>query len=160
MEKDQLLNNYLDDQQAAGAVNDDGEEGVLQTMPEAPTTEELDQFKTKVRNWMEIDNTVKKLRGVIRERNTAKTDLTKQILEFMGKFNIEDLNTKEGKLRYKVSNVKAPVTKQTLKERLIQNYSPEMSADDLAKMVFDTPRATVEKHSLKRLQPPRVLNIN
>ena len=152
MDKDALLNSYLDQQVEAS-------EWVLQTVADSPSTEELDQFKNKVRSWMEIDNTVKKLRGVIRERNTAKVDLTREILDFMGKFNIEDLNTKEGKLRYKVSNVKEPVTRQTLKDKLIQNYSPEMNAEDLAKLVFDSPRGTVEKHTLRRLKPPRVLSI-
>lgn len=153
MDKETLLNSYLDQQAEASS------DGLLQTVAATPSTEELDQFKNKVRTWMEIDNTVKKLRGVIRERNSAKAELTKSILEFMAKFNIEDLNTKEGKLRYKVSNVKPPQSKQKLKEKLIEHYSPEMNAEDLAKLVFDSPPGVIEKHSLRRLNPPRVLNI-
>lgn len=160
MDKEALFNNYLD-QQATQAADGGGnhEEGILQTVADnAPSGNDLEEFKGKVRQWMEIDNTVKRLRSVIKERNNAKQELTKYILAFMGKFNIEDLNTKEGKLRYKVSTVKAPVSKQALKERLIENHSVEKSAAELATAVFDV-RGTVEKHSLRRLSPPKSLTL-
>lgn len=157
MDKQELLNTYLDDQTSALQQDEGSSGGALQTV-EVPNNDELEEFKTKVRYWMEIDNTVKKLRGIIRERNQAKKELTSYILNFMSKFNIEDLNTKEGKLRYKVSSVKAPLSQQVLKERLLENYSTGITPDELIQKVFEN-RGIVEKHSLKRLKPPKVLTI-
>lgn len=152
--KQDFINNYLE-QQASNIEGGTG--GVLQPIA-VPNNEALEEFKTKVRAWMEIDNTIKKLRAIIRERNHAKKELTEYILTFMSKFNIEDLNTKEGKLRYKVTTVKAPLTQQVMKSRLITNFTSDIHPDELAKLVFDT-RNTVEKHSLKRLKPPKSLTI-
>ena len=103
---------------------------------------------------MEVDNAVKKLQAAIKERNSAKNIIAQRILSFMCKFNIEDLNTKEGKLKYRVSQVRAPISQSTIKARLIENYDQvvdsKMSIDDLTKKIFDNDRAVKEKHSLRR----------
>ena len=68
----------------------------------------------------------------------------------MSKFNIEDLNTKYGKIRYHITQVKKPLNEKLIKDRLLENYSPSITPEDLSKKIFDN-RQVSEKHTLKRV---------
>lgn len=125
-------------------------QGSLKTI-ELPDQSVLDEFKNQVRMWIEVDNNIRKLKQAARERNAIKKQLTNKILMFMAKYNIEDLNTKDGsRLRYKVSQVKEPLTAQKIKERLAQNINSIRTAEDLDEKVFATNK--VEKVTLRRLK--------
>jgi seryl-tRNA synthetase len=142
---DLRLQSYLSQQLMAS----DDSNSVIQQTP-IPTDEELDQFKNYVKNFIDIDNDVKKLKGAIRERNSVKKEISSFIVAFMGKFNIEDLNTKQGKIRYQITHVKRPLTEKTIKTRLLENHTPNISPEDLSSSIFDT-RQTVPRHVLKRM---------
>ena len=116
---------------------------------DVPSVEDLEDFKNCVKIWMELDANVKKMQTLIKERNQIKKDVTKKILAFMSRFNIEDLNTKEGKLRYKVTQVKAPLSQKEIKDKLEKTYKQGISVDELTEKVFE--RQVIPKHSLKRI---------
>jgi hypothetical protein len=150
--KNQIINSYLSQQMmttGAGNSEDVNNRGAIQPI-EMPSTDALKEFKSHVQTWMEIDNTVKKLQAVIRERNGVKNQLTAKILSFMNRFNIEDLNTQEGKLRYKVTHAKVPLNQTIIKNRLLENYGKVQSADELTQKVFERENI-IEKHSLRRM---------
>lgn len=115
-----------------------------------PSEEELEQFRGYVKNYIEIDNDIKKLRAAIKDRNSVKKEISTYILAFMSKFNIEDLNTKYGKIRYHITQVKKPLNEKLIKNRLLENYSPGIAPEDLSKKIFDN-RQMSEKHTLKRV---------
>lgn len=117
---------------------------------DSPTQSELDDFKNQVKIWFEIDNSIKKMQQSIKEHNAAKGVLSNKILHFMAKYSIDDLNTKEGTLRYRVTQVKTPISQSDIKTRLVQNYDPNLSASELSNRIFDN-RQVTEKHSLKRI---------
>jgi hypothetical protein len=141
-----IINSYLSQQLVADQPNPKYEIQVV----DAPSQDELDDFKNHVRIWMEVDNSIKKMQAAIKERNVAKTMLSQKILTFMAKFNIEDLNTKEGVLRYRVTQVKAPISQTIIKSKLTENYDPRLTADELSSKIFDN-RQVMEKHSLRRI---------
>lgn len=153
-----LINNYLN-QQLAAAASGEGHDpnasagGAVQHI-ELPDAAILDEFKNHVRAWIEIDNVIRKLQAAVKERNGLKKQLTEKILRFMSKYNIEDLNTKDGsKLRYKVCKSTAAPSKTQIKERLVQYYGNCASIDELTEKVFEkSQRDTV---SLRRLNPPK-----
>ncbi len=152
----QLISGYLN---APGdATSGGGGSAYPVQSVELPDNTILEEFKNQVRAWIEIDNQMRKLHIAMRERTTMKKSLTEKILRFMTKYNIEDLNTKDGsKLRYKVAVVKPTLTKADLKAKLESNYDKARSVDELVKLVFDdsgpgdggAPRK--ERVSLKRL---------
>lgn len=142
--KGQLMSSYLSQQIAATNDNELREIHV-------PTQQEMDEFKNYVKAYIEVDNAVKKLQGAIRERNGLKKQISQKITQFMSKFNIEDLNTNDGKLKYRVSKVKVPVRPKEAKVKLLEYFSTETSAEELAKKVFESD-STVEKHSLRRFR--------
>ena len=79
---------------------------------------QLASFKNKVKQYLILDDDIKKLEKVIREKKQAKQKLTETILTFMGNYNIEDMTTGNGKLKRSVSYTKKPLNKETLKSKL------------------------------------------
>jgi hypothetical protein len=127
---------------------------------ETPNTEHLEVFKQNVKLWIELDNQCKKLSQLAREKKTVQRALTERILTFMTRYNIEDLNTKDGKLRYKVMRVKPTIKQKTIKQKLNEYFSdnPELG-EKVMKTVFEEP-TPVEKHQLRRLKNVTVNVVN
>jgi hypothetical protein len=162
--KNTLINNYLQDQLRCSNGDEDNSSNVgggnggggnnnktLCNIVEMPDNNSLEQFKNQVRSWVEIDNNVKALKQAIKDRNVVKKDLTDKILRFMIKFNIEDLNTKDGsKLRYKVNQVTKNPTAKDIKKRLVENYHKVNNAEDLSNTIFICNK--VDKPTLRRLK--------
>lgn len=115
-----------------------------------PTEGELEEFKAYVKSYIDIDNDVKKLKAAIRERNSVKKEISSYIMNFMSKFNIEDLNTKHGKIRYQITKVKRPMTEKGIRSKIMENYGKDMTPEDLNEKIFSE-KETVERHVLKRL---------
>jgi hypothetical protein len=111
----------------------------------------LEEFKAQVKVWWELDTAIKRLHQAMRERKKMQIKLSAHILEFMKVHNIEDLNTKEGVLRYKSTYVKAPISQKHLKEKLSNEFAENNTALDIIKKTFDE-REKVEKVSLRRVK--------
>jgi hypothetical protein len=144
--KNNFINTYLA-QQVNLTMNDTTMQKV-----ETPTDVELEEFKNYVKAFIEIDNDVRKLKVAIKERSMVKNTLSKNIVAFMGKFSIEDLNTKHGKIRYQVTRSRKPLSKTDIKTRLLEVWDPSLTAVEISSKVFDNEGADMtEKHSLKRI---------
>lgn len=132
-----------------------------QALVQVPEDISLDEFKHQVKMWMDIDNQIKKMQQHIKEKRNVQKLLSTKILEFMGKYNIEDLNTKEGMLRYKVTQTKPPVKKKMVQQKLLNYFEHDKEAGEkLVKAVFeDTLEKPVEKVTLRRLKGVRVMNV-
>lgn len=137
--KNQLIQNYLN-------TSPDQPDKV----EEMPTQQELDDFKQHVQVWLEYDTAIKKLAEAAKKHKNDMKPHAQKIQEFMRRFNIDDINTKDGKLKCRVSQVKAPIPQAEIKNRLLLNYNPEASAEDLTKTIFEKDRQTTEKVSLRR----------
>lgn len=113
----------------------------------------LDEFKQIVKRWLDCDNYIKKAKEAIREKKTHKEKLGELISKFMCKYNIEDLNTKEGKIRYKTVNVKQPVSHKIVKQKIIEYFENDTAKQtDIIAKVYEENRPMVEKASLRRLR--------
>jgi hypothetical protein len=121
----------------------------------------LDEFKKQVKLWMELDNHIKAMMVSIKEKRNVQHALTEKITAFMNHYNIEDLNTREGKLRYKVVRVKPPLRKQGIKEKLSEYFGndPNMKEKVLSAVFDDQQSLVVEKPSLRRLKASNTQNI-
>jgi hypothetical protein len=117
---------------------------------EIPDNDDLQNFKAQVRQWIDVDNVIKKLQQAAREKSKVKKELTGKILEFMARYNIEDLNTKDGKIRYKISYTKVPLSQKQIKEKMIEYYDTQTSSDELTKKIFES-REKVPKPTLRRV---------
>jgi hypothetical protein len=110
----------------------------------------LEEFKENVKAWTLADNQVKRLNAASKQLKTKKKELNEKILDFMARFNIEDLNTKEGIIRYKKTFVKEPLTQKMIKEKLNEMFKDSDSLEKINEIF--TNRNKVEKTTLRRLK--------
>lgn len=111
----------------------------------------LEEFKKNVQNWMTYDNQMKRLAAASKQLKQKKNELNEKILDFMSKYNIEDLNTKEGVIRYKKTYIKQPLTQKVIKEKLNDMFKDNETDLERINEIFNN-REKVEKTSLRRLK--------
>jgi len=110
--------------------------GLIKEFTPPPITEELKQhFKESVTEWLSIDEKIAKLRGDIKTLRLRKTkEIEPEIMKFMQTYNISDLNTQNGRLKYSEKNVKKAINRKSLMENLIMYYN---NNEDEAEKVTD-----------------------
>lgn len=153
--KKALLENYLRQQQAAQvqAPPPAATQGAMVLVDEPSENITLEQFKELVRRWIEMDNNIKKVQETVRDMRKGREKLAAIIQKFMCKYNIEDLNTKEGKIRCRVQTVKPKVSQTEVKQRLNDLFShDEKKKEEVLKKIYTTEKPVVEKVSLRRLK--------
>ena len=115
---------------------------------------DLEDFKNKVKIWMRLDNEIKEftkqikmLNVEIKQRKKYISSLTPFILSYMNSNEIEELNSKDGRLQCRTSFVKPPLSQKDLKLKLYDQFPN--NRDDLDKIFKE--REKIEKVSLRRL---------
>lgn len=142
-----LVQNYLSTATAASSSEGEEEEEVS-----VPDEEELHTFKGQVRAWMELDEGIKQAKSALKTRNETKKALTTRILEFMQKHDIDDLNTREGKLSLRKTMVAAePLSQKRIKAELLRLHEPTRTAQELTALIFED-REKVAKPTLRRIR--------
>ena len=147
----QMMENYLKGQQRSSptpSVAASDTAMVPYNDPGSPDQITLEEFKNYVKKWMEYDAFIKKASEIMREKKRMRNKLSEIITGYMCKYNIEDLNTKEGRIRCKTSVVKAPVSQKVVKQRIADLLGDKKEV--LQKIYED--REQVEKVSLRRLK--------
>lgn len=125
--------------------------------PDIHTTTDatLEEFKNQVKIWIRLDNEVKelttKMKVLDNERKQRKkymASLTPIILEYMNANDIEELNSRYGRLKSNNSLVKIPQSMRLVKEKLYSKFEDNAEYLD---SIFKN-RERVEKVTLKRLK--------
>lgn len=119
------------------------------SVPLHPDASQMDEFKSHVSMWLKLDADMGRLQTAIRERRVAKMQLTAQIVSFMMRFGIDDLDTRECRLSCRVRQVKAPLPHRVIHDRLAGIYADDpVTARTITDTVFNRDR--VERVSLRR----------
>ena len=140
-------------QHLGGSISGNHRHDQLQLVNATPDNMLLNEFKNDVRTWMELDNSIRRLQAAIKDRRAAKKLLSDRILQFMSRYNIEDLNTKDGNLRYKVTYVRTPLSQHAIKDRISTYFSANAQvAQEVQGAVFGN-RERTERPCLRRLKP-------
>jgi len=108
-----------------------------------------EQLKTNVKIYLEMDDQIKALNKAIIERRKKKNELSEEILVTMKKFEIDNMNTKNGKLIYSSTKSTKPLNKSNLISGLNLYFKDEDKATNVSKLVLDS-REKVEKVKLRR----------
>ena len=145
----QMVETYLKQQQQLSGPPSVASDTLVVYNKDVPEDISLEEFKNYVKKWLEYDNFIKKAQVLIKEKKQSRDMLSAIITKFMCKYNIEDLNTKEGRIRCKTLMVKTPVSQKTIKEKII-NFFGNDGNNVLSKIYED--REKVEKVSLRRLK--------
>ena len=117
-----------------------------------PDDDMLESFKTDVRTWLEVDTSIRTLQASIRDRRQAKRELSNRIMSFMSRYNIEDLSTRDGCLRFHVTYARMPLSHQAIRSRIESFYAADAeAAQELSGAVFGN-RDRAERTVLRRMQ--------
>lgn len=131
--------------------NTDLIDNIIKTANE-PTGEEMDTFKNLVADWFKYDDQVRKLKIAIRERKTMQQVLNNKIEEFMFKYNYNDLNTQNGRLKTNVRNVYKPINIKDVRD--IINNNKHLTGEELLAKIFNKEeREFIVKKSIRRIIP-------
>jgi type II secretory pathway component GspD/PulD (secretin) len=127
-----------------------------QLVPHHSSDEDLTEFKEQVKSWLNLDNEVKAINAKIKildnERKHRKKLIevfSAKILSFMGSNEIDELNSKDGIIKYKKSFVKEPLTQKQIREKLLDQFRNIDNAEEKIDKVFKD-REKIEKLRLKR----------
>jgi len=120
----------------------------MNTLQEIPK-DQLDHFKTNVKDWLEMDEKIKVLEKEVREMKKIRNkQLEPKITGFMRSYNISDLNTESGKLKCNERNTKAPVNKKSIQESLQKVLSMEQATTAMDEIYLN--RQVITKYTLSR----------
>jgi hypothetical protein len=137
---------------------DEEEETNIDPLVFSDTNPEFVNFKQNVKDWVTLDDDIKTLQEAIKKRKKRITELTPLILDFMKRFNINDLNTQNGQLRYTTSLLAKPVNKNFLLSKLGEFFKDNEKSQVLTTYIYDN-RIKEEKVKLKRVIEKKKINI-
>jgi seryl-tRNA synthetase len=132
----------------------------------APSVDEMAEFRSQVSEWVKLDEQVKKLRIAVRERMVHQKALGSQIQDFMKRFNYDDLNTQNGRIKHKVREVKAPLKLTEVKTKLYtiveEGASRGFNDETIKKIheIFEGERPVTKKEGLRRIVPKVSLSLD
>ena len=138
--------------------DDDEEEVNIDPLVFSDTNPEFVNFKQNVKDWVTLDDDIKTLQEAIKKRKKRINELTPIILDFMKRFNINDLNTQNGQLRYTTSLLAKPVNKNFLLSKLGEFFKDNEKSQALTTYIYDN-RIKEEKVKLKRVIERKKINI-
>ena len=118
-----------------------------------------EQLKSNVKTYLELDDQIKALNKALLERRKQKNKLSDAILEMMKKFEIDNMNTKNGRLIYSVNKTTKPLTKTNLLSGLNMYFKNEDQAKTVSQVVLEN-REKVEKIKLRRTINKKAANLN
>lgn len=124
---------------------------------EAFDDDEFERFRAIVKFYSKTDNEIREIKSKvkllnqeIKKRRETLEKLSTSIMNFMHQNEIDELNSKQGIIRYKTSVVKAPLTTKKIKEELYDKLAQNFEVKTILDKVFDE-RDKVEKKSLTRI---------
>lgn len=145
--KDELINNEAQDDAQDDSQDDaqDEEYGLFDD-----NNSEFIQFKEEVKEWLALDDDIRTLQDAIKKRKVRKDILNKNILEYMSKFKINDLNTKDGTIKFAKSLTTKPLNKQFLISKLGDFFRDFSKGEKVATFILNN-RDKEEKFRLRRV---------
>lgn len=99
---------------------------------------DLEDFKTKVKTWLSIDEEIILYESKIKElKKLKKKTLEPQITKFMVDYNISDLNTEKGKIRCNERNRKKPLNKTNIRDNLSQVINDDSQIEQAMQLIMN-----------------------
>tara|TARA_B100000700_G_C14981564_1_gene826668 strand:+ start:698 stop:1081 length:384 start_codon:yes stop_codon:yes gene_type:complete len=111
-------------------------------------SENLGDFKQKVKQWIELDSQIEALNKKCRElKKIRDKQLEPEITTFMVQYNISDLNTENGKLKCNTRNTKKPLNRVNIRDNLSKVVEDINKLDEAMDLIMNN-REIVTKYKL------------
>ena len=112
--------------------------------------EEIEKFRSKVKEWIDTDNKIVELNNQIKELKNKKNEYNSEILEFMKSNNIEDISTKQCKLKTYTSTSQKGLNKEYINSKLKSALKDDTKADEITNLILNN-REKTSSIKLKRV---------
>ena len=112
--------------------------------------ETKEQLILTIREWVRLDNEIRKLQKEQLNRKNEKKSLSTSLLQTMKNNNIDCFDINDGQLVYSKTNVKKPITKKMLLELLARYYQGDLlKATDINDFILNN-REDIIKETIVR----------
>ena len=112
--------------------------------------ETKEQLILTIREWVRLDNEIRKLQKEQLNRKNEKKSLSTSLLQTMKNNNIDCFDINDGQLVYSKTNVKKPITKKILLELLARYYQGDLlKATDINDFILNN-REDIVKETIVR----------
>mgnify|MGYP000642515586 FL=1 len=112
--------------------------------------ETKEQLIHVVKEWVTMDNDIRKHQQLVREMKTKQKNVSQQLMTTMKQNEIECFDINNGSLVYKKNKVKKPINKNTLYSILNDYFKGNTEhVEDLGKYIMDN-RQEVVKETIQR----------
>jgi hypothetical protein len=112
--------------------------------------ENKQQLIDSIKDWVKLDNEIRKLQTEISSRKNEKKNVSTKLMQTMNANNIDCFDIKDGQLCYTKRNVKKPITKKGLFDILTKYYNGDlMQATQVNEYIIEN-REEVVKETLVR----------
>ena len=109
------------------------------------------KFVNSIKNWVNIDDKIKKLREEIKELNNEKKIYEEIVLTELDKMEEKVISITDGKLQKNVSKTQEPLKKETIQKSIFDFIKDETKTKELMTNMMNS-RKIVEKVNLKRIK--------
>ena len=118
-----------------------------------------EKLQKDVKEYMEIDDKIKALNKAVKNYRKNKDDLSKGILDTMKVFDLNYMNTKNGRLIYNETTTKKPLNKTSLLSGLTSFFNDDVEKAKMCSQFVMSKRETVKKVTLKRTINKKTMDI-
>jgi hypothetical protein len=110
--------------------------------------ETKEQLVKTIKDWVKLDNDIRKLQKEIKQRKAEKTKTSTILMETMKKNEIDCFDINNGQICYTKKNIKKPITKKILLDILSKYYKGDtLKASEINNFILDN-REEIVKESI------------
>lgn len=111
-----------------------------------------DVLKRQIREWLTLDNELRRIKKEVRQRTLDKERLTAGLIDQMKRKNIDMVNLADGHLRYESKTVKKPVTQKMLLNLLATYFDGNAEeANKVNTFILDHREETVTESLVRKI---------
>lgn len=102
-----------------------------------PDQQMRSELTENIKKWIELDNDISRLNAELKQKKTAKKEITEKVVSVMKSNTIECFDINNGALIYKQRKTKKPITAKLLLEQLKRFYENQTEvATEITKQVL------------------------
>ena len=110
-----------------------------------------DKLINSIKNWVQLDDKIRKLKDEIKELNNDKKEYEDIVLGELEKMDEQVINISDGKLRRSITKTQTPLKKEEIQKTIFEFTKDEQKTFDMIEKIM-TSRQIKEKINLKRIK--------
>ena len=112
-----------------------------------------DRLLETVKEWIIVDNEMKKLQKEMRNKREEKKELSNILVDVMRNNEIDEFDVNDGKLMYKMNKRKTTISKKHIMETLKKYFKEDNEkAEELTSYILESRKETVSETIKRKIE--------